>query len=157
MSDWFNVRFDQQNVKTNFWVWIYRPATFSHDMGGGFDLMGAILLKSRFLRALLLYHIKGHEQDGRGRKVIWQWLAGREGGKCKYEGSRRANATNQGIFEAGLQAGGRPVQGSPCNNSFKPQRLEAGGGGGGGEVVGLHHLEIICFFFVVFIVVVNES
>ena len=51
-----------------------------------------------------------------------------------------ANGTNQGIFETGLQAGGRPMQGSPCHDPLKPQSLEAGGGGGGGEVVGLHHL-----------------
>ena len=73
MSDWFNVRFDQQNVKTNFWVWIYRPTTFSHDMG-------AILMKSHILRALLLYHIKGHEQDGReGRLYDNGWQAERVG------------------------------------------------------------------------------
>ena len=54
--------------------------------------------------------------------------------------SEAKSETNQGIFETGLQAGGRPVQGSPCHDPLKPQSLEAGGGGGGGEVVGLHHL-----------------
>ena len=58
-----------------------------------------------------------------------------------------ANATNQGIFEARLKAGGRPVQGSPCHDPLKPQSLEAGGGGGGGEVVGLHHHLVIIILF----------
>ena len=53
---------------------------------------------------------------------------------------RKANGTNQGVFEARLQAGSRPMQGPSCHNPFKPERLEPRRGGGGGEVVRLHHL-----------------
>ena len=69
---------------------------------------------------------------------------------------RKANATNQGVFEAGLQTGGRPMQRPSCHNSFKPERLEARRGGGGGEVVRLHHLLMQMIILVVVMVVVNE-
>ena len=50
------------------------------------------------------------------------------------------HSTNQGVFEARLQAGGGSVQRSSCHDPLKSERLEPRRGGRRGEVVRRHHL-----------------
>ena len=52
------------------------------------------------------------------------------------------HSTNQGVFEARLQAGGGSVQRSSCHDPLKSERLEPRRGGRRGEVVRHHHLLI---------------